>query len=493
MSANSQTKNYSISPQVAAQEVLNRRAARANLLAFTKYTKPDFEAGEHHKKIAEALERVEKGEIDRLIIEAPPRHTKSELASRRFPSWVLGRGPKKQIITSTYSGEFALDFGREVRNIVSSQDYKNIFPDVTLAEDSKAANRWHTNKQGVYVAVGVGGPITGRGAHIALIDDPFKNREEADSEVIRNKVWDWYTSTLYTRLMPGGAVILILTRWHEDDLAGRLLKEAENGGDQWEVVRLPAIANEGTDNEKALWPEWYNLASLKRIKNAIGPRDWSALYQQNPEPDEGIFFKREDFNRYPLGDEPKYLTKFGASDYAVTEGDGDFTEQGVAGLCPEGNLYIVDWISGQDESDVWVDDLLDLVKKHNPVIWGAEVGQIKKAVAPWLAKRCRQRRVYIELEPMSNTGGKVVNARSFQAMVRLGLVYIPICEWGDELIRQLTKFPAGAFDDKVDVCGIMGRLIDKVYEVSPPDKPKADNRRDYGYKSDYEEDSWKTI
>jgi len=427
------------------------------------------------------------------MIFAPPRHTKSELASRRFPSWALGRDPKRQIITSTYSGEFALDFGRDVRNIVDTQDYKNIFPDVSLADDSKAANRWHTNKGGVYVAVGVGGPITGRGAHIALIDDPFKNREEADSELMRNKVWDWYTSTLYTRLMPSGAIVLILTRWHEDDLAGRLLEKQKQGGDKWRVVELPAIKDEGSDNEKALWPAWYPVPALKRIKNAIGPRDWSALYQQNPEPDEGIFFKREDFKRYPLGDHPKYLTKFGASDYAVTADGGDFTEQGVSGLCPEGILYVLDWIYGQTESDVWVEDLLDLVEKHDPVIWGAETGQIKRAVAPWLNKRSLKRNVYVDLEPMSNAGGKATNARSFQAMTRLGLVYIPICEWGDRLINQLIKFPAGAFDDAVDVCGIMGRLIDKVYEISPPDKPKEKERHDYGYGDNDEADSWKVV
>jgi len=477
---------------VAAQEILNRRSARANLLAFTEYTKPDFESGEHHKVIAQELEAVERGEIDRLMIFAPPRHTKSELASRRFPSWALGRDPKRQIITSTYSGDFALDFGREVRNIVGSQDYKNIFPGVSLAEDSKAANRWHTNEKGVYVTVGVRGPITGRGAHIALIDDPFKNREEADSEIIRNKVWDWYTSTLYTRLMPGGAIVLILTRWHEDDLAGRLLEKQKEGGDEWRVVELQAIKNEGSENEIALWPEWYSIKALKRIKNAIGPRDWSALYQQEPEPDEGVFFKREDFKRYPLGGEPKYLTKFGASDYAVTDDGGDFTEQGAAGLCPEGNLYLIEWIYGQTESDVWVEDLLDLVEKHNPIIWGAETGQIKRAVAPWLNKRSRQRCVYVDLEPMSNAGGKAANARSFQAMTRMGLVYVPICEWGDRLINQLIKFPAGAFDDGVDVCGILGRLIDKIYEISPPDKPKSKQSDDYDDFDD-EEDSWKTL
>ncbi len=478
---------------MAAQEILNRRAAKASLLAFTKYTKPDFEAAEHHQIIADALEEVERGEVDRLIIQAPPRHTKSELASRRFPSWVLGRNPDKQIITSTYSGDFALDFGREVRNIVSSQDYKNVFPDVSLAEDSKAANRWHTNKQGVYVAVGVGGPITGRGAHIALIDDPFKNREDADSEVIREKVWNWYTSTLYTRLMPGGAIVLILTRWHEDDLAGRLIAEQDKGGDKWKIIDLPAIKNEGTDKEEALWPDWYNLKSLKRIKNAIGPRDWSALYQQKPQPDEGIYFKKEYFKRYKVEDTPDYLNKYGASDYAVTDSGGDFTEHGVCGISPENNLFIVDWWSGQKTADVWIEEQLDLISKHEPFLWAAEGGPIRRSVEPFLARRMDERRDYCQLEWIPTTKDKPTMCRSFQAMAAQGKVYIPYTEWGDELINQLIRFPTGTFDDKVDVCGLFGRILDKVWSGDYPGETVKQNRSDYGYSDDEGEDDWKTI
>ena len=249
--------NSQLSPQAAAVELLARRKARAGLIDFTTYTKPDFTVGAHHKQIAEALESVERGECDRLMIFAPPRHTKSELASRRFPAWYLGRHPDKQLIAATYSGDFALDFGRDVRGIVQGEEFKALFPDVSLASDSQAANRWHTNKGGVSVYVGVGGPITGRGAHIALIDDPFKDREEADSEIRRQRVWDWYTSTAYTRLMPGGAIVVINTRWHDDDLSGRLLDEQTKGGDQWEVLSLPAIA----DGE-ALWSDWYRLRRL---------------------------------------------------------------------------------------------------------------------------------------------------------------------------------------------------------------------------------------
>ena len=227
----------------------------------------------HHRLIAEKLEAVERGEIDRLMIFMPPRHGKSELASKRFPAWCLGRNPKRQIIAASYNSDLASDFGRNVRNIVAEPEFGQVFRNVGLAPDSQAANRMNTNHGGTYVAAGVGTAVTGRGADIALIDDPFKDREEADSQRRRDVVWDWYRSTLFTRLMPGGAVVVILTRWHEDDLAGRLL-EAE--GDQWTVLSMPAINNAG----EALWPEWYDVDALARIKATIGQREWSALYQQ---------------------------------------------------------------------------------------------------------------------------------------------------------------------------------------------------------------------
>ncbi|MGM7308596.1 terminase large subunit domain-containing protein, partial [Acinetobacter baumannii] len=199
-----------LSPQEAAQELLARRRAKESLIAFTDYTNDLYEAAPHHQVIAEKLEAVERGEIKRLIICMPPRHGKSELASRRFPAWYLGRNPSNQIIAASYNSDLAGDFGREVRNIVATPEFGNVFK-ISLASDSKAANRWHTDKQGVYVSAGVGTAITGRGANILLIDDPFKDRQEADSELRRELVWNWYTSTAYTRLMPNGAIVVINT------------------------------------------------------------------------------------------------------------------------------------------------------------------------------------------------------------------------------------------------------------------------------------------
>lgn len=482
--------NSRLSPQEAARELLRRREARESLLAFTEYTKPDFQAGAHHAEIASALEAVERRECDRLIIEAPPRHTKSELASRRFPAWYLGRHPSSQLIAATYSGDFALDFGRDVRAIVQDERYSNLFPDVQLAQDSKAANRWHTTDGGVSVYVGVGGPITGRGAHVALIDDPFKNREEADSEVRRETVWKWYTSTLRTRLMPGGAIILILTRWHEDDLAGRLLDKQgriEDGG-QWRVVELQAIANENTDEEEALWPEWYPLEELKRIRNEIGPRDWSALYQQKPQPEEGTFFKRENFEFY---DElPKHLHIYGASDYAVTDGSGDYTEHGVFGIDALGDPYVIDWWRGQTAADEWIEAKLDLVDRHQPLIWGGEAGAIRKSVEPFLMRRMRERHSYCRIEWLASIHDKPTRARAIQAIASSRKIRLPNEPWAHEIMRQCLQFPAGKFDDAVDVFSIFGRMYQEIIPAIIPQEKEEPRGYDYGFGRS-EEDSWR--
>lgn len=296
-------------------------------------------AAPHHALIAEKLEAVERGDIKRLMIFMPPRHGKSELASRSFPAWFLGRNPDKQIIASSYNSDLAGDFGREVRNIVGSPEYKAVFQ-TSLSADSQAADRWHTNNGGSYVAAGVGTAITGRGAHIFLIDDPVKDREEADSDLKRKRVKDWYTSTAYTRLMPGGAIVIIQTRWHIDDLSGWLLNEQAKGGEKWEVLSLPAI----TDG-CALWPDWYSLERLGEIKNVIGPRDWSALYQQSPTPDGGGAFKRDwpqTYDETPDDVAPscnKYILVDAANEKRKTS---DYTAIWVVGVAEDGNYYILD-------------------------------------------------------------------------------------------------------------------------------------------------------
>lgn len=477
-----------------------RREAKESLLKFTEYTLPNYEAANHHLQICESLEAVERGDIDRLMIFMPPRHGKSELGTKRFPPWYVGRNPDKQIITASYGAELATSFGREVRNIVSSQSYGNVF-DTRLSEDSKAANRWNTSDGGVYVATGVGGAIVGKGAHIALIDDPIKDRKSADSETDRDNVYDWYRGTLYHRLMPKGAIILIQTRWHEDDLAGRLLRDMDNGGDQWEVLELPAVTD-----DKPLWPEWYDLKALNRIKTAIGPRDWSALYQQNPTPDEGTYFKREWFWRYDLEDLP-LVRKYQTSDFAVTDeaesNDPDFTEIGVHGTRKtevEGveatKLYLcIDGWTGRKAPEKWVHEYFNLVKRHKPTCEFAEVGVIRRATEGLLRQQRLVRKAYGNVEWVPHIGDKAANARALQALSQMGLVGLPNNDYGDYVLDQLLKFPAGKHDDAVDMCALMGRAIYEAWpQISAPAQAEEiPDRWDKIFNDSSSDENWKTV
>ena len=459
------------------QEVRAAKAKRS-LLAFTEYTNPGYVSANHHRLIAEKLEAVERGEIDRLMIFMPPRHGKSELASKRFPAWCLGRNPKRQIIAASYNSDLANDFGRNVRNIVAEPEFGQVFKGVSLATDSAAANRMNTNHGGAYVAAGVGTAVTGRGANIALIDDPFKDREEADSERRRELVWDWYRSTLYTRLMPGGAIVLIQTRWHEDDLAGRILAQEAN---QWDVLELPAINDQGD----ALWPEWYPITALERIKATVGPREWSALYQQRPQPDEGTYFKREWFTNWSRLPDCRF---YGASDYAVTDGGGDYTVHTVWGIDAAGDIYRAAQWKGQTSSDEWIERKLDLIAKWKPLCWFGEGGVIQKAIEPMLRRRMRERSIHCRMEWLSSVSDKPTRARSFQAMAATGRVKF---EPGAD-ISEFLVFPAGKHDDEVDTASLIGRAIDQAHPAIVAVQ-EMKQRRDGYWPTEQSDNDWLTV
>ena len=421
------------------------------------------------------------------MINMPPRHGKSELASRRFPAWFLGRNPTKNVIGASYNSDLANDFGRNVRNIVGSREYQALF-ETRLAEDSRAANRWNTSDGGAYVAAGVGTAITGRGADVLLIDDPLKDRAEADSETVRQNVWDWYTSTAYTRLAPGGRVIVIQTRWHEDDLTGRLLEEEAKGGDKWEILELPAISPDG----KALWPGFYPLETLERYQAVLPARDWAALYQQRPAPEEGAYFKRDWFRYYD--EKPKHLRLYGSSDYAVTEDGGDYTVHIVVGIDPEDNIYVLDIWRAQTTSDVWIQAWLDLVREHKPLMWVEESGQIIKSIGPFLEKRMREEKVYCRREQVASAADKPTRSRSIQARTAMGKVYLPSkAPWLEAFQSELLTFPAGKHDDQVDTFGLIGRMLDELVKgsVPKPEQPRA--RSDYKRRSVLDDTtSWRT-
>lgn len=458
--------------------------ARRGLIGFTSYTNPVYQPAGHHKLIADKLEQVERGERDRVMVFMPPRHGKSELASRKFPARYLGKHPSRQIIAASYNSDLATDFGRDVRNLMASPEYGEIFPDVRLRIDSKAADRMNTNHGGAYFAAGVGTATTGRGAHLGIIDDPFKDREDADSETQREKVWNWYRSTFFTRLMPGGAIVLIQTRWHEDDLAGRLLEQdgrLEDGG-EWDVLELPAISNDG----KPLWPEWYDLKALERIKNTIGPREWSALYQQRPQPDEGGFFQREWLKSWAT--KPENLRVYATSDYAVTDGGGDYTVHRIWGVDEKGDIYRLDGWRGQTTADIWIEQKLDLMAKWKPLAWFGEAGVIQKAIEPMLRRRMRERSIFCRMEWLSSIHDKPTRARGFQARAAMGKVWI---EPGADL-TEFLQFPAGKHDDEVDVAGMLGRALDDAHPAILTVAQKSNDPPDLWGRNRGGGDSWKT-
>lgn len=451
--------------------------AFSRLISYAAYQWPGYRDAAHHRLIARHLEAVERGEITRLMITMPPRHGKSMLASEFFPAWYLGRNPDHYVVTATYAQELADDFGRKVKNQIEDSAYSAIFPGVGLADDSKSAKRFHiegqnggyehsTTQRGAFYAVGVGGPLTGRGAHLLLIDDPVKNREDAESEVIRKKTKDWYTSTAYTRLMPGGRIVVIQTRWHEDDLSGWL--QADHKHEGWVVLDLPAINDAGD----ALWPEQYDVATLGKIKQAIGPRDWSALYQQRPSPETGDYFKREWIHTVDHLPPRETMLIYGGSDYAVTASGGDFTVHVVIGLDPDGRMYLLDMWRGQASSDQWVEAFCDLVLKWKPVGWAEETGQIKSGVGPFLVRRMLDRQAYVAREAFATRGDKAIRAQSIRGRMALsGLHVLKDAPFLADLISEMMSFPVGVHDDQVDALGLVGQLIDRMSYGSKP-KPE---------------------
>jgi len=466
-----------MTPLKAAKILISRDDAKNNLIDFTERTFERYRTAPHHRIIAGQLERIERGEIDRLMLLVPPRHGKSELASHLFPAWYLGRQPNKQFLSVSATESLASDFGRAVRNTIASPEYRAIFDRTELAEDSQARGKWHTSAGGIYYALGIGGSVLGRGADCMLIDDPYASMQDALSELTRKNVWDWYTGTAYNRLMPGGKIIVINHRMHEDDLCGALLAQQAAGGDTWEVVELPAITEDGS----ALWPDAYPLEALERIRRNSQARFWSALYMQRPSPDEGDYFKSDWLKPYDKAPDARTLRVYGGSDYATTSDGGDFTVHAVVGIDPEGRMYLLDVWRKQASSDVWVEAFCDLVIEHRPIGWAEETGQIKSGVGPWIEKRQRARGAFVYREQFPTRGDKAVRAQSMRGRMALDGLYVPThASWYPAFRSELLSFPAGKHDDMVDAIGLVGQLLDRMMSgehIPAPVKP--DNASGY--------------
>lgn len=457
----------------AKQELARRELAKKHLLPFILRFNDKYEPGWVHKDLCDKLEwfsaAVAARQSPRLMVFMPPRHGKSEIGSRSFPAWHLGNYPDHEIIGCSYGSDLANGFSRKVRDVVKDSAYSAVFPDCAVNKDSQSVEQWLTTAGGGYSAAGVGGPITGKGAHVLVIDDPIKNRSDAESGTNREAIWDWYTSTAYTRLAPGGGVLVILTRWHDDDLAGRLLKkQAEGEGDEWVVVEYPAQAiNDELFRKKdePLHTARYDSAALERIKRAVGPRDWQALYQQNPTPDDGDYFEKSMFQWYGPQDIPPYseLNFYTAWDFAIGQKEqNDFSVGITVGVDKNDRTYVVDIQRGHWGTMELVDKVLEVYKTWRPAITGLERGHIEMTLRPFLDKRIREERLtsfYIE-ELNPGKRDKVARARSIQGRMQQGLVYFrKNCNATASLVAEMMRFPNGLHDDGVDAMSWIGQML----------------------------------
>ena len=493
--------------QEAAKELLARRKGRRGFADFCRYTTPEEPPAEHHELICDIGDRIINGTCKRAMFFMPPGSAKSTYATVRFPAYFLGRMGKKGVICASYNDTLATQFGRKTRNLIRQKETQTLFPGLQLKVDSQAKGEWETEDGGFYFSVGIGGGVTGRRGDLGIIDDPIRGRKDADSELIRENGWNWYLEDFRTRLKPEAAVLIIMTRWHEDDLAGRILPDDWDGqsgkviakdGEEWEVVCLPAQAKEndilGREPGEWLWTDWFTPDWWLQTKATVtqhGFRPWNSLYMQTPADDEGAFFKREWFKRFELGKEPA-TSNYQSTDFATRDGEGDFTELGVFGMCSEGELWVKDWWYGQETTDVWIDAQLTQYNKYDCYAAFGETGQIRRAIEPFQEMRSKQRAIYPRLEWLVRSGDKASIARAFQGMASIGLVHIPYTEWGDRLINQLCKFPTGKYDDAVDVCALMALAIQSAHPAIIEHKNEDQPVRDaYSWYDEDEGESWR--
>lgn len=477
-----------ISQEVAATVLLTRRQRRNSFLEFSRYLNPDGEPARHHKLIIEKLQEVADGKNKRLALFMPPGHAKTRYASVLFPIWYLGNNKSKFVIAASHTSEMAEDFGRKCRTLLYTPEYRHVFQ-FGLDDKNKAAGHWILQNGGEYFAIGVGGAVTGRRSDVAIIDDPIRGQEDADSEIVRKRTWDWYLSDFRTRMKPNAALILIQTRWNEDDLAGRIFGPTYMGesgqiqavdGEWWEVLCLPALAERSDDPlgravGEPLWPDYYTLELLEQERRSLtaqGPRKWAALYQQRPAPEEGNFFKREWIKYYTK--KPANLRIYGASDYAVTSKGGDYTVHLVVGLDEHDDLYILDLWRGQTESIVWVEEFLNFIQRYKPLEWGEENGQILKSLDPIIQKRMRERKIYAFRKQYSSTTDKVTRSQAIQARMAMGKVFFPQnATWMSTLEHEILTFPAGKHDDMVDCLSLLGRMLSRMVRANRPREQKV--------------------
>ena len=420
-----------------------------DFLTFVRAMWPEFIAGRHHKIIADKFERVARGELKRLIINMAPRHTKSEFASFLFPAWMMGRDPRMKIIQATHTTELAVNFGRKVKNLLETDEYHEVFPEVKLAVDSKASGRWDTNKGGMYYAVGVGSNLAGRGGDLVIIDYPH-SEQTAMSNSGFDDAWEWYTGGPRQRLQPGGSIVLVQTRWSEKDMTGQLLRSMAKDplADQWEVVELPAIF----DNDEPCWPEFWSIEDLTAVRASIPPSKWNAQYQQNPTGEENAIIPRDWWKRWERDVVPQLEYVIQSYDTAFSKREtADFSAITTWGVFrpDEGgppNLILLDSKKGR-----W--DFPELKEKAYEAYgyWDPDTVIVEaKASGTPLTDELRQIGIPVVNFTPSKGADKVTRVHAVSPLFEAGMVWAPDEVFADELIEEVAAFPNGEYDDLVD-------------------------------------------
>jgi predicted phage terminase large subunit-like protein len=470
--------------------------SRESFMDFVKFTSPDpaepndvtkstYENALHHDAVAAALQEVEKGNYQFLILTMPPRHGKSELVSRRFPAWFMGRHPDWSTVVATYNDDFAMDFGAEVRKIMASTQYKSVFPDCRLVRGGQSKDRLQTTQGGMATFVGVGGSLTGRGAHCLIIDDLIKDYEQARSKAFRDRAWEWFTKVAMTRRMGPKLVIITFTRWHQDDIIGRLT-DPENEyynrslAEKIKIIDLPAIAGEddplGRAPGQPLWDR-YDLEFLEE-QRTLDPLGFEALYQQRPSLMDGDLFKRETMRFYePSEIDESDLRIYCASDHAVdTKQRSDYTVLLRVGVDRQLNIYLLDCWWQKQQTDVVVEAMLQMFRQQPaPLVWWAERGHISKSIGPFLRRRMSESGTFGNLVEVTPAADKAQRAQSIVARAAMGKLFFPKGKpWVERAINEMMAFPNGLHDDFVDALAYIGLGLQAQIPVnSGPSTAKA--------------------
>ena len=437
------------------ESLKKQRLAQGKFLAFVSQMWPSFIGGRHHARMADAFERVARGECKRLIINMPPRHTKSEFASYLLPAWFLGKYPNKKIIQTSHTAELAVGFGRKVRNLVDTDAYHKIFPDLVLQADSKAAGRWNTSKGGDYFAIGVGGAVTGKGADLLIIDDPHSEQEAAIAETspeVYDKTYEWYTSGPRQRLQPGGSIVIVMTRWSKRDLTEQVLKAAaQRGGEEWEVIEFPALLPSGNP----LWPEFWSLEELTALKEELPNSKWQAQYQQNPTSEASAIVKRDWWQiwepekpptcQFVLMSWDTAFEKHNRADYSALTTWGVFYHPDATGK-EQANIILLNAFRDRMEFPVLKQTAIDQYKSWKP---DGVIIEKKASGAP-LIYELRSMGIPVQEFTPSKGNDKISRLNAVSDLFASGRVWCPNTHWAEEVVNEVAEFPAGEHDDYVD-------------------------------------------